>query len=294
MTLSEPSSPTGLHQLAHGDLMDLESVALVLESVGIEYTLQVDDQTLWVNGNDVDEAVEQLQLYREENRNWPPVELVPSPHPQVPPTALVMGGLVLFYLVTGPWTENAPWFARGAVDTVAIGRGEWWRLVTGLTLHADGVHLLGNCFLGGVLVHLLSRSIGYGLAWLLLIAAGSLGNWCNVVFRQTAHLSVGFSTAVFAAVGILAGMQACRRRKPFWKNLLLPLGAGLALLALLGTEGARTDLGAHLFGFLTGLGGGILLGLTPAVAWCRPAIWQRWLFAGTMLVVVCSWWLAMG
>lgn len=294
MTAHELSPSGRMHQLAHGDLLVLESLALVLESVGIKHRLRVSDGTLWVDEADVDEAIEQLRLYQEENRDWPPVEQVPELHPQVPPTVLVMGGLAFFYLVTGNWTLNNPWFIQGAVDSTAVRQGEWWRLVTGLTLHADAVHLLGNCCLGGVLVHVLSRTIGYGFAWFLLIATGSLGNWCNVLLRQTPHLSVGFSTAVFAAVGILSGLQVFRRRHPFWKDLLLPFGAGLALLALLGTEGERTDLGAHFFGFLTGFCGGILMGITPAVTWCRPAARQRWLFAGAVVSAVFSWWLAMG
>ena len=35
------------------------------------------------------------------------------------------------------------------------------------------------------------------------------------------------------------------------------MAAALALLALLGTEGKNTDLGAHLFGFLFGVGLGL-------------------------------------
>ncbi|MGD9949424.1 MAG: rhomboid family intramembrane serine protease [Desulfobulbus sp.] len=273
--------------------MALESLALVLEAVGIDYYLQEHDKKLWVAESDVAAAVEQLHLYHQENLNWPPVEKLPEPHPQVPPTVLVMGALALFFFITGRWTTHNPWFVHGAVDALAVGRGEWWRLITGLTLHADMVHLLGNCCLGGVLVHLLSRSIGYGLTWILLIGTGALGNWCNVVVRQSAHFSVGFSTAVFAAVGILSGIQVFRHRNPFWKDLVLPLGAGIALLALLGTEGEKTDLGAHLFGFFAGICSGLLLGGTRVVPWCRPAGTQRRLFLGAIIAVLVSWWWAL-
>lgn len=280
--------------IAHGDIAALEPLALVLEAVGIDSHLEERTGTLWVAEASVDEALAQLHLYQQENIDWPPAEKLPDPHPQVPPTVLVMGALALFFLVTGGWTRNNPWFVQGAVDALAVNRGEWWRLVTGLTLHADAVHLLGNCCLGGVLVHLLSRSIGHGLAWTLLIGTGAFGNWCNVVLRQSAHLSVGFSTSVFAAVGILAGMQVFRHRKPFWKDLVLPLGAGLALLALLGTEGERTDLGAHFLGFLAGICGGLLVGGTPVAAWCWPTNVQRGLFLCAITTVLASWWRAMG
>ncbi|MDD2465484.1 MAG: rhomboid family intramembrane serine protease [Desulfobulbus sp.] len=290
MTSNEPSLPGVMHLLAQGDIVVLESLTLVLEAVGINYHLQELDTTLWVAEADLDQAMEQLNLYQQENLDWPPVESLSAPHPQVPPTVLVMGVLVLFFLFTGEWTAHNPWFNQGAVDAVAVRHGQWWRLLTGLTLHADSVHLLGNCCLGGLLVHLLSRSIGYGLAWALLIGCGVLGNWCNVVARESGHLSVGFSTSVFAAVGILSGMQVFRRRIPFVKDLVLPLGAGLALLALLGTEGEHTDLGAHFFGFFIGICGGLVLRCTPLVVSCRSATLQKWLFGGTVSLVLIAWW----
>ncbi len=47
----------------------------------------------------------------------------------------------------------------------------------------------------------------------------------------------------------------------------LPLGAGLALLSMLGSGGERTDLMAHLFGFMTGL----ILGAFYGVLVKQPA-----------------------
>ncbi len=233
MNNETPSLPDA-SLLAHDEIATLESLALVLEAANIEYRQEEATSTLWVAEEDLEAATEHLRLYMEENQDWPPVKPWNEAQPQTPPTVLVMGVLVLFFMTTGAWTEFNPWFVSGAVDGSAVTRGEWWRLVTGLTLHADTVHLLGNCCLGGVLVHLLSRSVGYGLAWAVLIADGAFANWCNVIARQEPHFSVGFSTVVFAAVGTLAGMQLLRRQKPLWKELVLPLGAGLALLALLG------------------------------------------------------------
>ena len=272
----------------------LESLALVLESVAIDVVFDPEEHTLWVHRNQHDLALEQIRLYREENRHWPPVREKVEPHPLMPPTILLMGGLILFYLVTGAWKENSPWFLHGAVDGTAVREGQWWRLLTGLSLHADSRHLLGNCCLGGVFVHLLSRQVGYGLAWALLISCGVAGNWCNVVFRQTEHLSVGFSTAVFAVVGLLSGMQMVRKQKMVRQDVLLSLGAGVALLALLGTAGERTDLGAHFFGFLVGVCAGILAEISGLIIWASPPRRQRTLFGVTLGLVAWSWWWAMG
>jgi hypothetical protein len=44
-----------------------------------------------------------------------------------------------------------------------------------------------------------------------------------------------------------------RYRHNLQRRWFVPIAAGLALLAILGTEGKQTDLGAHLFGFCAGL-----------------------------------------
>ena len=125
------------------------------------------------------------------------------------------------------------------------------------------MHLAGNCLIGGLVIHLLCKVLGYGSGWLLLLLAGAGGNLLNVALRQGPHFSVGLSTSVFAAIGILTGLQIVRFRTRSLRECLLPLGAGAGLLAFLGSEGVRTDLGAHLFGFLVGIGCG-------AVVWpCR-------------------------
>ncbi|HMC95386.1 MAG TPA: rhomboid family intramembrane serine protease, partial [Polyangia bacterium] len=71
--------------------------------------------------------------------------------------------------------------------------------------------------------------------------------------HRTAFVSVGSSTAIFAALGLVAGLQVARRlslrtrRGYAW----VPLGAGLGLYAMLGV-GAGADLYAHLFGLAIG------------------------------------------
>ena len=174
-----------------------------------------------------------------------------------------MGALVLMYAITGPWADGSPWFARGAVmgDRI-IAQGEWWRVVTALTLHSNAVHLLGNILLGGFLFHFLLRSIGNGLGLTLALVCGATGNYINILVHGPAHISVGFSTAVFASIGILTGVQ-CIRKKNMARAMLPPLAAGLGLLAMLGSSGKHTDLGAHLFGLLVGLIAGTALALLP-------------------------------
>jgi hypothetical protein len=54
-------------------------------------------------------------------------------------------------------------------------------------------------------------------------------------------------------------------RKNITRTVLPPLAAGLGLLAMLGSSGEQTDLGAHLFGLLVGVVAGIILALVPGI-----------------------------
>ncbi len=251
------------------DYRTLNVWSLVLLSVNIPHRIEREerDWQIFVEAEKAEEAKRQLDAYVRENMNWPPVgpEVVHNSalSAKQPPTVLLMGLLVLFHAVTGPWSWQSKWFRQGAVDLGPIlHQGEWWRLFTALTLHADVVHLTGNVLIGGMVVHFLSLEIGSGLAWSLLVLAGAAGNYLNLLWRHGQHLSIGFSTSVFGAVGILCGLMV--RRLVHWRELLLPLGAGVGLLAMVGTSGQRTDLGAHFCGLGAGFVLGVLLAVTEA------------------------------
>jgi membrane associated rhomboid family serine protease len=103
--------------------------------------------------------------------------------------------------------------------------------------------------------------LGSGVAWFAIILAGAMGNLLNTLLLETAHRSIGASTAVFAALGIVAGYvwKARLMSQERWVYRNGPIVGGLALLMYTGTGDANTDIGAHLFGFLAGFGIGMLL-----------------------------------
>lgn len=259
-----PESPLlpDLAVVASGDEETLDSLSLVLSAMGIDHYIDEEEGRLLTKQKNYATALAHIQRYQGENQNWPPP---PPQHPpfynQHQPSLALMLLLLFFFFHTGPWSADNQWFSLAANDSKAILQGhQWWRLVTSLTLHADLVHVVSNCLIGGIIVHLLGQMTGYGLAWLLLVTNGAAGNLLNILIRNKTHLSVGFSTAIFAAIGIFTGLQILRGKVFSAKKLLLPLGAGLALLAFLGSGGERTDLGAHFFGLLVGIGCGLLLG----------------------------------
>lgn len=240
--------------------------SLVLLAVGIPNLIEEVEVgfSLKVPPGKLGRAVRELALFAEEDHNWPPPKFFGEQAGESgrrPPTILLLSGLLIFYVVTGPAEFGSEWFRRGAVDSTGVlQNGQWWRLFTALTLHADPVHLLGNLVFGGLIIHFLLRVYGVGLGLFLTICCGALANYANVLAHGPGHLSVGFSTAVFAAVGLLAGSQLDRQR---FGGIILPLGAGLSLLAMIGSEGVQTDLGAHLWGLAVGMLFGLFRRLLP-------------------------------
>ena len=289
-----PDNPVDLPDwvvVAEGTPDEVDPLALVLEAVDIPFLYDQRAGRMLVSVDDLSTALFHLEEYHRENVCWPPA---PPPSPplssQSLPTMPALLCLALFFAHTGSWTPNNDWFVRGALNNIAVfDHGEWWRLLTALTLHADSAHLLGNCLIGGVIIHLLSRMIGFGQCWLLLIITGAFGNFVNIVMRQEMHLAVGFSTSVFAAIGLLTGLQMAHASHNPIKAFLLPLGAGAGLLAFLGSEGARTDLGAHLFGFTSGLACGWLGKHCRLIARLQATIWQFFFFLLALALPITAW-----
>ncbi|MEY4509293.1 MAG: hypothetical protein RLZZ450_1415 [Pseudomonadota bacterium] len=199
--------------------------------------------------------------------------------------------LLGFFAVTGPRAGGSAWFAAGASDAERVLHGEWWRTVTALTLHADSGHVLSNVGIGTLVVGAVMRSEGIGWGAALVLAAGSAGNWVNAWTHQSLHSSVGFSTAVFGAIGILGGLAYVhsRRRSSTQRPAWTALAGTIALLALLGTsEKANVDMLAHLFGGLAGLG----LGLLAAWTRFRPtSAAGQWLAGLGATAAVCAAWM---
>jgi membrane associated rhomboid family serine protease len=235
--------------------------ALVLASRYVPFRVERSEAgwSLLVPDAYYDTAREELRLFDLENRNWPPPAPISRPLADNTLATLSILFLVATFhnltLLDYSFFGHAPidWIGVGSADAARILNGQWWRTVTALTLHSGLPHLLGNLTIGGVFIVCLCRDLGSGLAWCLLLASGILGNLVNSWVQFPSHSSVGASTLVFGAVGILASLRLLRDRRHLQRRWPLPLAGAVALLAILGTEGERTDLGAHLFGFAIGI-----------------------------------------
>jgi rhomboid protease GluP len=252
---------------------------LVLQAAGVESALieEHGELRLVVPEEDLERAGAELEAYERENVGWPRVEELPEVL-----TGGALGVAAYWALIFGIYVcENGNvftdrWHERGRALAAAIRDGEWWRALTALTLHADLAHLAGNLVFGALFFGLLFQVTGTGVGTWAVLVAGGLGNYLNAWIHPPGHASIGASTALFGALGILAGHRAWQRRLFERRTLtvLVPLLAGLFLLAQHGTGGERTDVTGHACGF----GVGLALGVALAVVRLPGERRVQWIF----------------
>jgi membrane associated rhomboid family serine protease len=233
-------------------------LGLVILSQGEAYWVLEDEKGfhLIVESKSAGRLQKQIELYQEESVNWPP-RLPELPEGDASSMAAMMWVLfmVTCFGVSLQWPSL---YEAGKVSSEAVIGGQLYRVATALFLHADIGHLAGNLLFGAVFLHLVARYLGPFRAWTAVLLAGSFGNYLNAaIYFPEPHYSVGASTAVFGAVGILAALPVGYRfrhaRWRFTRSWAVPLIVGMVFLAWFGTGNERTDTSAHLMGFLCGL-----------------------------------------
>lgn len=293
---SEQASESLLVKISDPNL--LNTYSLVLSAVDITHRIQyvsAHQIEVYVATRQLERALYELAAYDSENRNWPSF---PQPDTFAPTframSSVVIGILILMYGLSGAWQLKSIWFLKGAGDSTAIlNNFALYLLVTPLTLHADVVHLMGNCFLGGFLLHFFFHLTGNGIGLFTLLLSATIANLINVMVHGPGHIFVGFSTAIFCVIGMLCTISFAMQTKRLSVHFFMPLMAGLALLALLGSSGERTDLGAHLFGLLCGLISGNFVRLPIFTAVRSSFLTQTLLGAATFLIFYGCWLLAL-
>ena len=251
---------------------DCEERGFMLGAVGISsvIVLRSGQFSLEVAEADAPRALDHLHEYEAENRPAQPSPLPPPLHRNawagcVGYTVCLLA--VAYAISNGLVRLDA--FHTGELDAARVQSGQWWRAWTALTLHLSGPHLAANLGAGIWFGYLAGCQLGVGVAWLLIVLGGGIANLLEGLFGPPWHQSVGASTAVFTALGLMSAYTWRERlRLPQrWVQRWGPLVAGIVLLGWLGTAGKETDVMAHILGF----GIGVLLGATAAL----PAVSRR-------------------
>jgi membrane associated rhomboid family serine protease len=266
--------------------------ALILHAAGIDSIVRTEhgQYAVAVRPSDHEDASEELADYESE------VAAASTNLAGVPSSRrgwAGVGGFVVVLSVSALLPDQQAfgfdWLAAGKTHAGLIRQGEWWRTVTALTLHADLVHLTSNLVFGSLVGLFVGQSLGSGLAWLAMLGGGSLGNLLNACVRGPEHASLGASTAVFAGIGLLAA-DAWRRQPSSTSKMQrwAPWIGGLLLLSYLGTSGERTDVAAHVMGFLAGCLLGFVVGRRRR-GWALHAWAQRTFGLTAVTIIVISW-----
>jgi len=265
--------------------------SLVLTAADIEHDIRPvgHNWVVVVGDQDLEVALAALDAYDQEQRVAqakapPPIEYGPTY------AALwYMASLVLFYLWVEYGGDSYAWEEAGRAYAARVVAGEWWRTVTALTLHANFIHVFANAAVGAVFGTALCRVVGPGTGLWIMVLAGAVGNLANAYLRAATHAAVGASTAIFAAFGALAGLQASQRyrfianRRKAW----VPLAAALAMLGVLGV-GENTDIWAHLLGLIAGIGAGFA---AAELQVRRPVAASERVIAALAIGMICVCWI---
>ena len=240
------------------DLGAANEHALVVLAMNLDCMISVEGGGYQLYANAAFEIAirEEFRLYAEEQKQKPEPLHVPvfSSGLEI---ALIWVATVFFCFISQQ--ERAGFSERFMNSSLAVVDNlEIYRPFTALFLHGDFEHLMGNVVMGMIFFLLVSHSFGPLRGWGLILLSGFLGNTVNALIHYPdAFRSLGASTAVFGALGLLVGtgLDVAWREKSYRRGLqaFVPLLAGVMLFSIHGIGGPGTDVMAHILGLVCGI-----------------------------------------
>ncbi|MBC2702965.1 rhomboid family intramembrane serine protease [Desulfobacula sp.] len=234
-------------------------IILILTSQKIETRVERKNNSfdVLVTHADMEKALIMIKTYYKENKFFrlkQQLQEIPISSFKSYTAFSIMGLLWLIHALCLQYHIHEDMILKYGASALFILQGEAYRAITALFLHSDTRHLAGN--MAGMLIFgapVITLS-GFGVGPFMLLFAGTLGNLINAHLHKTAHLSIGASTAIMGAAGLLVAFQITQK---FRLNHLMPIFAGVVLIAMF-SQGENTDVWAHIFGFFSGLGSGVI------------------------------------
>ena len=159
-----------------------------------------------------------------------------------------------------------------------IQKGEWWRLLSAMFLHAGMTHILMNMFS----LYYVGKGVEQYFddkSYLSIYLFSGLIGGVTSLYVHPDSLGVGASGAIFGIFGALAGFFMANRdkiedsSKAFMKNFAGILGINIVL----GLAIPSIDISAHIGGLIAGFVGGYVLS--------KNSNWV-WAYSGSMLILI--------
>ncbi len=252
---------------------DAQEHCLVILAMNLDCLITVEEGGYAIHAEEafVEAIREEFRLYGEEQSVKPVPAAVPIFGSGVELALVWIGTLLFCFTRQLQYPSVDEQYLNSSLQV--FGEGEWYRPFTALFLHADMEHLAGNAVFGLIFGLLVANSFGPLRGWGLILLSGFLGNFFNAWLHfPEAFRSLGASTAVFGALGLLVGtgLEVGWRERSFRKGVraFTPLLAGLLILGLNGIGGPGVDNMAHVTGMLFG----VLLGLPVAYLLARKPV----------------------
>jgi len=156
----------------------------------------------------------------------------------------------LYALAKGVNVQNL-FILFGAKENYLIFRGEYWRFITPMFLHADLEHLVMNCLSLFVFGRLVEGIYGHIKFAFIYFTAGIMGSIASFMFSS--HSAVGASGAIFGLMGALLYFSV--ENPVLFKRYF---GNGIIIMVIVNLVYGFIRPGIDNFGHLGGLVGGFL------------------------------------
>src|SRR5579859_3691189 len=178
-------------------------------------------------------------------------------------TNILLGILVVVWLLeeaSGGSQNDQVLRDLGEKANDLIVKGQYWRLITAMFLHAGFLHLAFNGYGIYLFGQQVERFYGWGRFVAMYFVSGLAGSIASFAFSP--YPSVGASGALFGLVGVVSAYFWLHRRLLgafgrtwLWNAITI---AGLNLVIDL-SQASRIDNYAHIGGFISGIVAGLLL-----------------------------------
>ena len=165
-------------------------------------------------------------------------------------TYLIIAMCVIFYLVPLVFGASDYILEAFGVHGPSIKAGQYYRLITGIFLHANIIHLLFNCYALYVIGSQLESFLGKIKFVIIYLFSGIMGALFSSIFGG-ASVSIGASGAIFGLMGSLVyfGYHYRVYLGNVVKSQIIPL---IAINLIIGFSMAGIDNAAHIGGLIGG------------------------------------------
>ncbi len=250
----------------HGTQKEVFDISLLLSSQTLPHWIEVQPESQYeIVTEDIyrEQSRTIIALYIKENKDFFILPATTYPLAYKPQTLLLLLIPTVLFLFETVGHQLEFLHKIGNAHSQLIFKGEWWRTFTALTLHSGPGHYMSNMISGFLIFNLIAVRTNIGF-WLfgILISSACANFFVALTWSDVVHRSVGFSTAVFGGLGLLAmiEMRASIQIKKMEIRNFAPLLAALFLVVFMGI-GERSDVLAHFYGFFFGALYGVIVPL---------------------------------